>query len=305
MPLPNTANTITKGTLFPHELTAELMNLVKGKSSIAKMSASEPVPFTGKDIFTFSMDNEVNVVGENGAKAAGGATVGSKSIVPVKIEYGARVSDEFMIASEEKKIEILRAFSEGFSAKMARGLDIMAMHGVNPRTGIAVSALAANNLDAAAAAASHVVSYTDGTTNPDAAIESAAAFLDGADYQATGLIGSIKIKGYMAALRDNDGNRLFPELAWGAAPDAINGMPVDFNSTVTYNGDDARAYLGDFGMFRWGIAEEIPLTVIPYGNPDNDADAGDLAGHNQVYLRCEAYIGWAIMDNTAFAAIEA
>jgi len=38
-------------------------------------------------------------------------------------------------------------------------------------------------------------------------------------------------------------------------------------------------------------AKEIPLEVIEYGNPDNDAEAGDLKGHNQVYLRCELYLG--------------
>ena len=34
-----------------------------------------------------------------------------------------------------------------------------------------------------------------------------------------------------------------------------------------------------------------------------DAVAGDLKGHNQVYLRAEAYIGWGIMDGKAFAKV--
>ena len=32
---------------------------------------------------------------------------------------------------------------------------------------------------------------------------------------------------------------------------------------------------------------------------------GDLKGHNQVYLRGEAYIGWGILDRSAFAHIKA
>ena len=40
-------NTLTKGTMFPVELTNEMFNLVKGHSSLAKLAASEPVPFNG------------------------------------------------------------------------------------------------------------------------------------------------------------------------------------------------------------------------------------------------------------------
>ena len=43
--------------------------------------------------------------------------------------------------------------------------------------------------------------------------------------------------------------------------------------------------------------------MIEYGNPDNDAQAGDLQGHNQVYIRGEAYIGWGIMVPDAFSRI--
>ena len=67
-----------------------------------------------------------------------------------------------------------------------------------------------------------------------------------------------------------------------------------------------RGYVGDFRQFfRWGYARNVEITMIPYGNPDNDANAGDLAGHNQIYLRGEAYIGWAILQPLAFARIVA
>ena len=48
----------------------------------------------------------------------------------------------------------------------------------------------------------------------------------------------------------------------------------------------------------------MPIEVIEYGNPDN-SDAGDLKGHNQVYLRGEAYIGWGIPDKDAFGLVQA
>ena len=45
------------------------------------------------------------------------------------------------------------------------------------------------------------------------------------------------------------------------------------------------------------------MQIIEYGNPDNDSEAGDLKGHNQVYIRCELFLGWGIIDATAFSRI--
>ena len=119
MSLPNTANAIARGSLFPPELIPEFFNQVRGKSSLAKMCGASPIPFNGLKEFTFSMDNEVDIVAEAGAKSAGGGQVGSVTVVPVKIEYGMRVSDEFIFGSEEVALDYLRAFSEGWSAKVA------------------------------------------------------------------------------------------------------------------------------------------------------------------------------------------
>ena len=68
-------NTISKSTYFPTELSNEVINLVRGKSSLAALSGQTPVPFNGLDIMTFSLDNEVDLVAENGAKSNGGASL--------------------------------------------------------------------------------------------------------------------------------------------------------------------------------------------------------------------------------------
>ena len=70
---------LSMGTLFPKELEAEMFSKVKGHSSLAKMANQEAIPFTGKDYFVFSLDNDISVVGENGAKPAGDATVTTKT----------------------------------------------------------------------------------------------------------------------------------------------------------------------------------------------------------------------------------
>lgn len=304
MSLPNTAHALTKGELFPEVLIPEFINTVKGKSSLAKMSAARPIPFNGQKEFTFTLDNEIDIVAEGGAKSHGGGQVGSVTIVPIKVEYGMRVSDEFKYASEEVRLDYLRAFAEGWSAKVARGIDIMAMHGVNPRTGSAASGTIGNNyLDYVAGT---TVDYLDDSTTADENVTEAIDGVEGFDHEVTGLIGGKTIKAALAAMKTatNDNTALYPELKWGGNPGTINGLAVDFNSTVEYNGADARAYVGDFAnFFRWGFAKQMPIEVIEYGNPDNDTTAGDLKGHNQVYLRGEAYIGWAFLDGNAFAKI--
>ena len=98
---------LSKGNLFDPVLTKDLINKVKGKSSLAVLSAQTPIPFNGSKEFTFSMDNEVDIVAENGKKSEGGASVDPVIIVPIKFEYGARISNEFMFASEEEQLELL------------------------------------------------------------------------------------------------------------------------------------------------------------------------------------------------------
>ena len=82
-------------------------------------------------MFTFTMDDEVNIVAENTKKD--GASIGLEpvKIIPLKVEYGARITDEFLYASEEKQLDILKAFNEGYAKKVARALDLMAMHGIH------------------------------------------------------------------------------------------------------------------------------------------------------------------------------
>lgn len=303
MSLPNTANAIARGSLFPAELVPGFLNMVKGRSSIAALCGSDPIPFNGKEYFTFNMDNDVDIVAEAGAKSAGGGQVGSKTIVPIKIEYGMRVSDEFLFGSEEVALDILGAFSDGWSKKVARGIDIMAMHGVNPRTGNAASGTIGNNyLDYAAGTK---IVYLNNSSTAYENVDAAIAGLNAYEHEATGAIMGTTIRAALAALKDSDQRPVFPELAWGGRPNSLNGLKTDFNGpTVEFNSAKARAYVGDFAnYFKWGIAKELPIQVIQYGNPDNDADAGDLAGHNQVYIRGEAYVGWGILDDTAFATI--
>lgn len=290
---------LEKGTLFDPVLVTDLVDKVRGKSSLARLSQQQPIPFNGQKEFTFTMDSEIDVVAESGKKSHGGVSIAPRTIVPIKVEYGARVSDEFMIADTEERIGILKAFNDGFAKKVARGLDLMAFHGVNPRSGEASAVIGDNNFDTAV---SQTVEAPQGMEDANGVIESAIALTEGAGGDITGMAIAPAFRSALAKQKDQQGNALFPELAWGNAPDSINGLPVDVNKTVSDMSDEARAYLGDFESgFKWGYAKQIPLEVIQYGDPDNSGN--DLKGYNQVYIRAELFLGWGILDEEAFARV--
>lgn len=284
-------------TDFPAEMVKEVFVGAKGHSAIANLCGMTPIAFSGTDVMVFSFDGEVNLVGEGAAKAAHSNSNKVVTMKPRKIEYGARVSDEFIRCSDEKKIEYLKGFNEGFEKKIGRGVDIMAFHGVNPKTGVlATSLIGDNSFDTNEDVNS--VTYTQ--ANPEANIASAVAAIG--DYDMNGVAMSKQFSADLASLKVN-GVAQYPELGWGAKVGTIKGVPVDINSTVSY-ADGEYAYAGDFqNAFKWGYADKINFEVIEYGNPDN-SEAGDLKGHNQVYLRAEAWVGWAILDGSAFARIE-
>lgn len=287
---------LEKGTMFDPALVKDLVNKVKGKSSLAVLSATEPVPFNGKKEFIFSMDNEIDIVAENGKKSHGGISLDPVTIVPIKFEYGARISDEFLYASEEEQLDILKAFNEGFAKKVAVGLDIAAFHGINPRTGEASAVIGENHFDAKV---TQTVTYTAGT--PDANLEAAIAMVEGSEGEVNGMAIAPAVRSALASMTKQNGEKMYPEFAFGGQPENLGAHKLSINKTVS-TGDVDKAIVGDFAnMLKWGYAKEIPMEIIKYGDPDNSGK--DLKGYNQVYIRAEIYLGWGILDGASFARV--
>lgn len=296
------ANRTAAGTNFPTELVAEMFSAVQGHSALAKLSGGKPIPFSGETTMVFSMNGEASIVGEGANKPAGDASVTPKTIRPVKFVYQHRVSDEFVYASEEGKLNYLQTFADGFAKKIARGLDIAAMHGINPADLANATFKATNSFDGQV---SNVVTYA--AANVDANIDAAIATITSAGREVTGLALSPTAGSALAALKVN-GVAQFPEFRFGQNPDAFYGMDSDVNSTVSVTGtatgsETDHVIVGDFqNAFKWGYAKNIPLEVIAYGDPDG---LGDLKRSNEVVLRAEAYIGWGILDPASFARVKA
>lgn len=119
----------------------------------------------------------------------------------------------------------------------------------------------------------------------------------------TGIVMAPATRTAMAALTQNSGERKYPDFAFGGVPSTLGGATLDVNGSVSANSEGARVYVGDFAnAFRWGYALNVPLEVIEYGNPDGGSY--DLKQANEVLLRTEAFIGWAFLDEAAFAEVE-
>lgn len=292
-------NTSTAAQLqFPTALATNMFNAVKGHSTLARLCAATPTPFEGVTEFVFSMDGEAEIVGEGGQKNPNSADVTSVKRVPVKFVYQHRVSDEFMNLTEEGRVPVLQAFADGFSRKIARGLDIAAFHGINPKTGLASDVVGSNHFDA------QVKQVVEQTEAADDALNEAIKKVLAAERDVTGLALSTLFGDSLSEVKVN-GVIQYPEFRFGGRPQNFAGRPSDVNTTVNKKLATATqrdlAIVGDFtNAFRWGYAKQIPLKVIEYGDPDGQ---GDLQRQNQVLLRSEAYIGWAILDPQSFARI--
>ena len=295
-------STILAGTSFPTELVANMFNAVAGRSSLAKLCASTPIPFSGETVMVLSNTSEASLVAEGAAKPAGDADVTPVIIRPQKFVYQQRVSDEF-VKNAETRLNYLQAFAEGFGRVIARGFDIAAMHGIDPATGADIAALATNNFDDLIAVGS-VITYD--ASNPDTNIEDAVIAVQALDAQVTGIAMSPTFASNLGALKVN-GVPQFPEFRFGQNPAAFSGLASDVNSTVDKTGTDPGAVtdyaiIGDFAnAFRWGYSANVPLEVIQYGDPDGAGH--DLRQYNEVCLRAEAFIGWGILNPNAFAAV--
>ena len=296
------ASTLNASTNFPANLVSEMFSKVRGYSSLAKLSAKTPIPFNGISEFVFNLDGEASIVGEGGAKPANTATATPVVIRPIKFVYQARVSNEFLRASDEARIQTLQTFADGFAKKIARGIDIAAFHGLNPADLTAATFQSTNSFDGVATGndVTYVAASID--DNIDAAIHAVQA--DGG--VVTGIAMSPDAGAALSAIKVN-GVVQYPEFRFGQNPNAFYGMGSDVNSTVPMKAatgtTTVHVYVGDFqNAFKWGYAANIPLEVIQYGDPDGRGR--DLKQYNEVCLRAEAFIGWGILAADHFARIK-
>lgn len=294
--------TLQAGTLFKPELVKELISKVQGTSVLAQLSKQTPIPFNGTEQFIFNLEGAAQIVGEGKKKEAGEAKIESVIIKPLKFVYQARISDEFLRASEEKQIEYMSLFTDGFSKKIAQAFDVAALHGVEPKTLTDATFKATNSFDGLVT--TNVVTYAEAKIDEN--IEDAIQTVIATDNDVTGIAMSPVSARAMSKLKDKNDISRYPQFSFGGKPTEFADHTLQINKNLAKQGgtlEKDHVIVGDFeNRFKWGYAENMPLEIIKYGDPDGTGR--DLKAYNEICLRAEAFIGWGILDATAFARVK-
>ena len=256
---------------------------------------------------TFTTKPKGEVVAEGANKSQSQPGFGSVTSVPRKVQVTMRFNEEVQWADEDYQIGVLSALRDAGSEALARALDLIAYHGINPLTGAALSGSPAKVLDT-----TNTVEVA--TANADSDIDSAVALIiaDGF-YSPNGIAFDPSFAYKLATTRDTQGRKLYPELGTGVGATSFGGLNAAVSTTVsapeaTISGGayattnpNVKAIVGDFNALRWGVQRDVPIEVIKFGDPDGN---GDLKRANQIALRLEVVYGIAIMDTNAFAVIK-
>lgn len=267
---------------------------------LAKLTPGEPELKVGvTDHFVFTGTPKAQLVGESSQKESADGAPGKKSVRTYKVQITYRFSNEVQWQDEDYQTQLIENLVANAATAISRALDLIAIHGVNPATGTTGAVT-----DYFAKSGNNVHRVTR-TADAQADMESAASKLQGSGYSATGIGFDPVFAGQLARTKDGSDRPLYPELGLGFAVENFQGLNAASSDTVSgrqeLSSPTLNAIMGDFNAFKWGIARDLPLELIEYGDPD---DNGDLKGHNEVAIRAESVIGFGIMDETAFALID-
>lgn len=269
---------------------------------LAKLTPGDPELKVGStDHFTFTGTPKAELVGESGNKSSADGTPGKVTVKTYKVQITYRFSNEVQWEDEDYQTQLIENLVANAATAISRALDLLAIHGVNPATGNTGAVTDYFNKSG------NDVHRVTRTADANADVEALAAALQGSGYVATGIGFDPVYAGKLARVETSQGVKRYPELGLGFNFESFQGLMAGNSDTVSGRqelaSEDATvaAIMGDFDAFKWGIAREMPLELIQYGDPDGN---GDLKRTNEVAIRAESVIGFGIMDETAFALLD-
>jgi len=269
---------------------------------LGQLVSGEPQLKIGKtDHFTFTGTPKAELVGEGQNKSSEDGQPPKKTVSTYKVQITYRYSDELMISDEEYQTGIIDGLVANTATAISRALDLVAIHGINPKTGLIASSVT-EYFDRAGNGVGRVIA----TANSENDIEELAKDLQGAGYSATGIAFDPVYAGELARVKDLNGNQKYPELGLGFNVTNFRGLPAASGDTVSGRQEleasevSVQGIMGDWEAFKWGVARDMPLELIQYGDPDG---LGDLKRTNEVAIRAEAIFGYAILDPAAFSIV--
>lgn len=250
------------------------------------------------EYFDLSARTKGEVVGEAKQKSPTPTDHPLRHIRTVKIQYTERFSEEFLVFDEQKKVNIVNTLADKWlQSDFLRDLDTVVIHGINPLSGAVSSAVQ----DYLTKTGSSILVPSTGTTADAINTDLKTAMTEVADgLGANGIAFSNTAANKLAGLRGAGGQPVYPSLgSFGLAVESFEGLNAAASKEVgEYNG--VQLIVGDWDALRWGVAAEMPVELIRYGDPDGQ---GDLKRFNQVALRFEVIFGFGIANPEAFAVV--
>lgn len=282
---------------LPAEVTQAIINKVGNTSTIAALSPSTPQLFLNEDYMVFNGAAEAEVVAEGQTKSSYEQTASYITGKKFKVQCTTRVTEELKWADEDNRLEIISSIQEDQTKAIARALDYVIYHAINPKSGSKLS-----GYDALTANAVAVTDSGDDIANVDALADAVN------EYEINGVALSRTWASRLRKLRvPATGMRFYPEIPINLAAGTLDGIPAATSTTV----DGRKAteetkvlgIMGDYSLIKWGMIRDIWAEVIQYGDPDQTGV--DLKAHNQIAYRTEAMFSYAVLDPKAFAVLKA
>lgn len=293
----NTLTTSSLSAFLPESYADSIIEKTKSLSTVAKLSAAEPMKFGKVHFVKFNDQVKAEFLEEGADKSSVGSAWEKVTAIPHKAQVTIRTSNEFLWADEDYQLGVLdkQVIPAAYTA-LSRALDFGLYHRVNPLTGNVVSTWT-NYLTATKLSVEH------SKNDLDADIRAAAGLVIQDGYAANGLALDPKAAWELSNLQlksagKDTGQMRYPELGLGTNVTSFLGLNTAVGTTVSglpeiAKDTNVRAIVGDFNNgIRWGIQKELPLEVIPYGDPDG---AGDLKRKNEVALRLEIVYAWYVL----------
>lgn len=282
---------------LPVEVTQAIINKVGNTSTIAALSPSTPQLFLNEDYIVFNGAAEAEVVAEGQTKNSYEQTASSITGKKFKVQCTTRVTEELKWADEDNRLEIISSIQEDQTKAIARALDYVIYHAINPKSGEKLSGYTALTANAAP-----VTDSGDDIANVDALADAVN------EYEINGVALSRTWASRLRKLRvPATGMRFYPEIPINLAAGTLDGIPAATSTTV--DGKKAKeatkvlGIMGDYSLIKWGMIRDIWAEVIQYGDPDQTGV--DLKAHNQIAYRTEAMFSYAVLDPKAFAVLKA
>lgn len=297
----------TANIVLPKSAAAAIRTKVKDGSTIAALSPKEGKLFQDETYLIFDGAAEAEVVAEGAAKGDYEQPIAPVVANRATIQTTTRVSKQLKWADEDDQLEIVTAIQDDQAEAMARAIDYLTYHAINPKTGAVLSNYTA-------------LSDADGVNDVYLGKAIAAAtsddYINSIDAMAEAVNDGYDINGFALSKPYANGlrkiripqtmMRLYPEIPLNLEVGKLEGINAACSGTVNGRlansgaGTDILAIMGDFSLIRWGFVRDIMAEVIEYGDPDG---AGDLKRYNQIAFRTEAVLAWAILDPAAFAIL--